>query len=625
MATSAALVAAVAPWQGLYGVARVYTGKKNAKKMMKLVHELRAGEIDDQWLGAAVAALGDVDQDGLADLIVGAPAGMENGEFSGRVHVRSGSTGAVRLEHAGEYAYHRFGVALDGVGDIDLDLDGVPDFAVGAPRTGFAGGESGSVYVFSGSDGSLVRRIDGASEFAHFGGAVRLAGDVNEDGRPDMIASAVDEGWLGVVYARTARPSSVGRRRRAWYRGGMNPDDGDRMGRRQFVQRGTLALIAPLIVPRHVPGGEARDVPNARDGEDALDDALERVEARTPGTSRGLSSHATMAVEALLELGHADRIGEWMDQNDERLIALPGPGERIDPDRWRAALGVRPGAGTWEAQNPRFGDWCVFFTERLAEARWQEVLDTWAARLAPGLSGAATHGVIRTAHAVRALARRASPVRLRELARGLAYWASSYEELPAQPRNGARVATCAEAIARVPLYFEQHGTAPPGPNIVAGLRGVRSLDAFADVRDLLAVPADPADPADVAAALSDLSRSFARLYLRHGTRHDAIGFVHAVTGPCALRRIAPHVRPETAVAALPYAWQAAAAILAAYGRAGDPEPEVEPSHSPNELAARAAENGDPHAIKLTEVLLAEHAISPDPVYLAAAADVVARL
>lgn len=98
-----------------------------------------------------------------------------------------------------------------------------------------------------------------------------------------------------------------------------------------------------------------------------------------------------------------------------------------------------------------------------------------------------------------------------------------------------------------------------------------------------------------------------------------------MTGPCALRRIAPHVKPETAAAALPYAWQAVAAIHAAYARKDNQPQSPEPRLSPAELAARVVENGADHAIKFTEVLLAERELNPDPVYLAAAEDAIARL
>jgi hypothetical protein len=171
----------------------------------------------------------------------------------------------------------------------------------------------------------------------------------------------------------------------------------------------------------------------------------------------------------------------------------------------------------------------------------------------------------------------------------------------------------------VPLYWEAFGRTPQGRNIVEALRHVHELDSFAEVRDLLA------EPVDLAAALSALTATFSRVYLRHGTKHDTIAFVHAVTGPCSLRRLAPHIKPATARAALPYAWQAAAGIYSAYARKGDRRGDEEPKRTRDELSTHAVKNGDPHAIKFTEVMLSEHAINPDPVYLAAAADAIQRL
>src|SRR6266545_3813341 len=86
------------------------------------------------YFGAALAGVGDVDGDGVPDLGVGEPsqnvAGQDN---QGRVFVFSGATGA-RLRTLGNpdpQALARFGFALAGVGDVDGD--GVPDLAVGAP------------------------------------------------------------------------------------------------------------------------------------------------------------------------------------------------------------------------------------------------------------------------------------------------------------------------------------------------------------------------------------------------------------------------------------------------------------------------------------------------------------
>ena len=344
-----------------------------------------------------------------------------------------------------------------------------------------------------------------------------------------------------------------------------------------------------------------------RPNDDALDEALHRVHAREPQCISGLSTHAPMAAEALCELGHADRVARWLDGYRGPLLQLPPATTRIEPGQWRAALGPDVKALSWERANPRWRDWVELFTVELASAPWRDVLDTWVGRLAPGMSGGATHGVIRTSHAVRALGRRDTPERRAELARGLAYWASCYEEIPGR---GPRV-----ALDKVPRYWDATGHAPAGRNIVEGLRHVRELGAF---------PAPPEPGADAAAELSALTAQFAQIYLRHGTRHDTIAFVHAVTGPCSLRRMAPHLRPATVRAALPYAWQTATAIYAVYARPDAPRV-PDPKLSRADLVARALDNGNEHAIKFTETLLAEHALHADPAYLAAAEDAVARI
>ena len=375
-----------------------------------------------------------------------------------------------------------------------------------------------------------------------------------------------------------------------------------------------LAAGAALACSRPVAASESAS------NDDALDEALRLIHGAEPMSKQGLSTHAPMVAEALCALGFSDRAVAWVAGYRGPLIEVPRPSRKIDPARWRDALGPRLDASSWEGALARWGDWVAYFTAELGAAPWRDVLDTWCARLAPGLSAAATHGAIRTAHAARALGRRETPERRAELARGLAYWAAAYEELPARPAAGAAAASYADALARVPLCWERSHAAPTG-NIVNGLRAAGSLDGFAAARDL----APP--PADAGAALSALSATFAGVYLRHGARHHPIAFVHAVTGPCALRRIAPFVKSATARAAVPYAWQAAAGIYAAYARRDDAERagEPQPRLGRTELAARAVDNGADHAIKFTEVLLAEHALRPDPVYLAAAEDAVARL
>ncbi len=392
-----------------------------------------------------------------------------------------------------------------------------------------------------------------------------------------------------------------------------------RVSRREVIRTGAAAALGGVSAL----AAAGAEVPRPTvPGDEALDEALRLLQSREPESRHGLSNHAPMVAEALCALGHSEKAVAWVAAYRGPDVRLPPPSRPIDRERWRSALGVRQGASSWEEALPRYGDWRDFFAAELEEASWNEVLDTWSARLAPGLCAAATHGVIRTAHAVRGLAGRETKTRRAELARGLAYWASAYEELGPRPAGPAEGTELANALSRLPLYTQQHGDVPAG-NIVAGLRAARELPGFAQ-----ATSAD-ASTGDVGAALSRLTAAFARAYLQHGApgpQVATIAFVHAVTGPAALRKIAPHVRPETARAALPYAWQAAAGIYAAYARRDNPRRDPRESRqTPAELAERALANGDEHAIKFTEALLAEHALRPDPAYLAAAEDAVGRL
>lgn len=394
----------------------------------------------------------------------------------------------------------------------------------------------------------------------------------------------------------------------------------------QPTRRQVLAILSrpALLASAGLAGGTtwsglAGDKPAAKADDEALDDVLRQLQAAEPKSAQGLSTHAPMAAEALCSLGFHREAGPWLKNYRRPVHDLPRPSQRIEPAKWKDAIGPDPKADTWERANARWGDWREFFTAELAERPWRDVLNVWVARLAPGMSGAATHGVIRTAHAARALGRRKTPERLGELARGLAYWATSYEELPTCRRTRPRLDTFAAALDEVPLYREAFGKSPEGRNIVEVLRQVRKVDGFGEVRDGVVVPAD------LSAGLSALTATFARVYLRYGTKNDTIAFVHAVTGPCALRHLAAHVSAETARAAFPYAWQMAAAVFSAYVSGREKGRAEESKQKAEELAARAVRNGDEHAIKFTEVMLAEHKRSPDPVYLAAAEDAIGRL
>ena len=335
-----------------------------------------------------------------------------------------------------------------------------------------------------------------------------------------------------------------------------------------------------------------------------LDETLEIMAPMGPDLSNGFSNHAPMAIEAMCAMGRRDAVMPWFERYRRGLAPRTARVARLTGDNWRAALGdVR-----------RTEDWFEFFRNELEERPWPAVLDSWAARLGPGLMAAATHGVIRTGHATRALALEDTPARRRELADGLAYWAADYFPLPADRRTPTR-AKPSDAIARVQMIPPDSRRGNSGSLTDALAR----LDSFPPFKDTL----DAVYPTgDARAFISDLTATFARVFLANA--HDTyttIAFVHAVTGPSALRPLLPHLRDSTARAALAYAWQAAAAMYATFGTKADLEHvdrdqlKVSPE---GELVERAISCRDEHAIKFTEVCLREYSFNPDPAFFAAA-------
>ena len=160
-----------------------------------------------------------------------------------------------------------------------------------------------------------------------------------------------------------------------------------------------------------------------------LDDVLETLAGYGVALANGNSNHAPMVAEALCAMGRPDAVMPWIARYRERMLPRPAAGRPVSRDDWRGALG----------QRDRFADWAAFFREELQEGAWPHALDRWVARLAPGFSAAATHGVIRVGHAVRALGAGETGPRLRELGDALASWAiASFRRISATATTGCR-------------------------------------------------------------------------------------------------------------------------------------------------------------------------------------------
>jgi len=130
-------------------------------------------------LGGAVA-FGDVNGDGVPDIVVGA-------DGASYVDVYDGASPATRLYHFTGVVGDAFGSAL-ATGDVNGD--GNADVLVGAYSwDGPAGADQGYVRVFDGATGALLFELQGARKTDTFGASIAVA-DVNGDGHGEILVGA---------------------------------------------------------------------------------------------------------------------------------------------------------------------------------------------------------------------------------------------------------------------------------------------------------------------------------------------------------------------------------------------------------------------------------------------------
>jgi len=139
----------------------------------------------------AIAAAGDLDQDGTVDVLVGAPKSEPTGKDDqvGQVFCFSGATGEILFELNGEGLHHHFGRAVEGM--PDLDLDGVLDFVVGAPQYGAPSNRIGRAYLYSGKLRDLLYERTGENSGDEFGHVFAALDDLTGDGIDEWIVGAL--------------------------------------------------------------------------------------------------------------------------------------------------------------------------------------------------------------------------------------------------------------------------------------------------------------------------------------------------------------------------------------------------------------------------------------------------
>ncbi|MBI1907975.1 FG-GAP repeat protein, partial [Candidatus Uhrbacteria bacterium] len=140
--------------------------------------------------GSALAS-GDVNGDGIADLIVGAPGANGLEDATGAAYLFEGPLLTREADFPGTARGDRMGASVD---LDDLDGDGYADAIIGAPGSDNGGLEAGLVTIVAGSSASVVAEeevtLRGEQAGAQAGTSVAFAHDMNGDGNYDLVVGA---------------------------------------------------------------------------------------------------------------------------------------------------------------------------------------------------------------------------------------------------------------------------------------------------------------------------------------------------------------------------------------------------------------------------------------------------
>ena len=200
------------------GMAALFYGA--AKNLSQTPGWTYGGDYEYINLGYSVASAGDINGDGYADIIAGAPYYDSTYANQGAVFVWHGSAAGLNSWAnwwaLGDAVEGRFGYSVDSAGDVNGD--GYSDIIVGAPN--YDSTDYGMVFVWLGSAGGLGDSSNADWEvlgvFINFsvvemGTAVASAGDVNGDGYGDIVVSAPkSHSQAGTVMVWHGGPAGLG-------------------------------------------------------------------------------------------------------------------------------------------------------------------------------------------------------------------------------------------------------------------------------------------------------------------------------------------------------------------------------------------------------------------------------
>ncbi|MFQ5646428.1 MAG: carbohydrate binding domain-containing protein [bacterium] len=190
------------------GKAYLFFGEEGKKRNYSLAFADAGfiGERPYDEAGRCVSAAGDVNKDGFADFLIGAPGNDQTGDKTGKTYLIFGkATGWAKKQSlakagssfTGEKLHDHSGSTLAGVGDVNGD--GFDDFLIGAWSSDTGGVDGGQAYLVMGKKGPWTQSVSLSESNGSFVGeherdeaarSVSYAGDVNGDGYDDMLIGA---------------------------------------------------------------------------------------------------------------------------------------------------------------------------------------------------------------------------------------------------------------------------------------------------------------------------------------------------------------------------------------------------------------------------------------------------
>ncbi len=166
---------------------RVYVYMGNSSGMATTPNRTLSGEAINNAFGYAINSAGDTNNDGYDDIVIGA---YQYSSSTGRTYIYNGSGSGISASPSqtltGQTVSSEFGGAVAGVGDTNND--GYDDIVVGAQ---FDNSSDGLAYVFLGSasgiESSPNSTLSSGNSDNYFGSSVSGAGDINNDGYDDIL------------------------------------------------------------------------------------------------------------------------------------------------------------------------------------------------------------------------------------------------------------------------------------------------------------------------------------------------------------------------------------------------------------------------------------------------------